>query len=123
MQDIFYRLSVYTGGSYSENTLIDPILFKNEMARYDEKAAIMAAPEYKMRAKEMAATHSKTIAARNNLLPDISVYGRYDLYNSSPANLNASFRDTEPTSYSVGLLHQSSVVRRRTQDGNGKKYL
>lgn len=104
LQDIFYRLSVYTGGSYSENTQLDPILFKNEMAHYDEKTAIMAAPEYKMRAKEMEAISSKTAAARNNLLPDISVYARYDLFNSSPANLNASIRDTEPTSYSVGVL-------------------
>ena len=102
--DLLHRLSVYTGGSYSENTVIDPIVFQGEIGAIDKKRAAAGAPEYKMRQKEMEAIRSKTTSARNNLLPDISVYTRYDLFNSSPDTLDASLRDTRPSSYSAGVL-------------------
>lgn len=104
MTDLLHRLSVYTGGSYMENTVIDPIAFQGEIGTIDEKRAAAGAPEYKMRQKEMDAIRSKTASARNNLLPDISVYARYDLFNSSPDSLDASLRDTRPSSYSAGVL-------------------
>ncbi len=102
--DQYHRLSAYTGGSYDENVIIDHLLFTGEIAPVDEKEALAASPEYKMRLKEMEAIRSKTIAARNNLLPDISVYGRYDLFNSSPDSIRDSLNDTRPSSYSAGVL-------------------
>ena len=102
--DQLYRLGGYTGGKYSEVTFIESLIFRGEVAPVDEKSVVASAPEYKMRLKEMEAIRSKTIAARNSLLPDISVYGRYDLFNSSPDSLDASFRDTRPSSYSAGVL-------------------
>lgn len=104
LMDQYHRLSGYTGGLYSEDVIIDPIIFKGVIESIDEKRAVAAAPEYQARQKEMEAIRSKTISARNSLLPDISVYGRYDLFNSSPASLDASIRDTRPSSYSAGIL-------------------
>lgn len=102
--DQYHRLSGYTGGNYNEQVIIDLLQFKGEIAPIDEKGASAASPEYKMRLKEMEAIRSKTVASRNSLLPDISVYGRYDLFNSSPNSIDASLRDTRPSSYSAGVI-------------------
>ena len=102
--DQYHRLSGYTGGEYDENVIIDHLQYTGEIAPVEEKEAVAASPEYKMRLKEMEAVRSKTIAARNNLLPDISVYGRYDLFNSSPDSIRDSLNDTRPSSYSAGVL-------------------
>jgi outer membrane protein TolC len=104
MTDLLHRLSGYTGGSYFENTVIDPIMFQGEIVPIDEKRAAAGTPEYKVRQKEMEAMRSKATSTRNNLLPDISFYGRYDLFNSSPDGLDASLKDTRPSSYSAGVL-------------------
>ena len=102
--DLLHRLAGYTGGEYSEDTLIEPIMFQGVIDPVDEKKAATEAPEYRAKLSEMKAARAKTTAARNNLLPDISVYGRYDLFNSSPESLDASLRDTRPSSYSAGIL-------------------
>ncbi len=104
LTDMLHRLGGFTGGIYDESSTLEPLEYTGEIAFVDGKAAIAEAPEYKMRLREMEAHHSKTIAARNNLLPDISVYARYDLFNSSPDSLDASMRDTRPSSYSAGVL-------------------
>jgi outer membrane protein TolC len=104
LSDQYHRLSGYTGGLYSETLILDSLIFKGEIEKIDEKRAVASAPEYKMRLEEMEAVRSKTAAARNSLLPDISVYGRYDLFNGSPDSLDASIRDTRPSSYSAGVL-------------------
>lgn len=102
--DQCHRLSGYTGLNCSEKIAVEPMPVRGAAGIEDESKAVLASPEYRMRLKEMDAIHAKTTAARNSLLPDISVYARYDLFNSSPENLNASIRETEPTSYSVGVL-------------------
>ncbi len=102
--DLLHRLAGYTGGEYSEDTLIEPIVFQGVIDPVDEKKAATEAPEYRAKLSEMKAARAKTTAAQNNLLPDISVYGRYDLFNSSPESLDASLRDTRPSSYSAGIL-------------------
>lgn len=104
LSDQLHRLSGYTGGGYSEATTIDGLDYRGEIAAVDEKKAVAAAPEYKTRLMEMEALRSKAVASRNSLFPDISVYGRYDLFNSSPDSLDASFRDTRPSSYSAGVI-------------------
>jgi len=101
----FHRLSVYTGGHYSENEKIDLLSFRgSEFSFFDEKSAVASSPEFKMRLQEMEAIRAKTVLSRNSLLPDVSIYGRYDLFNSSQESLDASFRDTRPVSYSAGIL-------------------
>ena len=104
LTDQYHRLSAYTGGNYSGKMVVDPLVFAGAIPPIDEKKAAADSPEYKMRQKEMEAILSKTIASRNNLLPDISVYGRYDLFNSSPDSINSSINDTRPSSYSAGVL-------------------
>lgn len=105
LMDQYHRLSAYTGGSYSGQDRIEPIIFKGiELDEFDEKRITAASPEYRMRLKEMEALRAKTVFSRNSLLPDLSIYGRYDLFNSSQENLDASFRDTRPVSYSAGVL-------------------
>lgn len=102
--DLLHRLAGYTGGEYSEDVIIEPIAFRGAIDSVDEKKAVTEAPEYRARLNEMKAACAKTTAVRNNLLPDISVYGRYDLFGSSPHHLDASLRDTRPSSYSAGIL-------------------
>ena len=104
LTDMLHRLGGFTGVKYSESSVLEPLEYSGEIVYFDEKAAIAGAPEYKMRLREMEAHHSKTTAARNHLLPDISVYARYDLFNSSFDSLDASMRDTRPSSYSAGVL-------------------
>ncbi len=104
ISELIHRMSVYTGIANADIRNFCPIEMKGELFFPDEKEAAVVAPEYKMRLREMEALQSKTIAARNALLPDVSIYGRYDLFNSSPDSLDASIRDTRPSSYSAGIV-------------------
>jgi outer membrane protein TolC len=104
ISEISLNLSGYTGSRYIENTEVEYLVPTGKLPLTEEKAAIVAMPEYKIRQKEMEAIRSKEKAATFGLLPDISIYGRYDLYNSSPDNLDRAFNDIRPVSYSVGLL-------------------
>ena len=111
------KLSGYTGSRYSENTEVEQLVLTGYLPLIEEKVAITETPEYKARWKEMEAIHYKEKAARNNFLPDISIYGRYDFFNSSPDSLDASLRDTRPVGYSVGLLINLPLF-----DGGAKKW-
>lgn len=111
------RLSGYTGSHYSENTEVEQLILTGNLSLTEVKMVIAATPEYKARQKEMEAIRYKEKAAGNNFLPDISIYGRYDFFNSSPDSLDASLRDTRPASYSVGLLVNLPLF-----DGGAKKW-
>ncbi len=111
------RLSGYTGSRYSENTEVEQLIVAGHLPLIEEKIVIAETPEYKARRKEMEAIRYKEKAAGNNFLPDISIYGRYDFFNSSPESLDASLRDTRPASYSVGLLVNLPLF-----DGGVKKW-
>jgi outer membrane protein TolC len=115
ISEISLNLSGYTGSRYIENTEVEYLVPTGKLPLTEEKAAIVAMPEYKIRQKEMEAIRSKEKAATFGLLPDISIYGRYDLYNSSPDNLDRAFNDIRPVSYSVGLL-----ISRPIFDGGAK---
>ncbi|OGC41923.1 hypothetical protein A2Y85_01345 [candidate division WOR-3 bacterium RBG_13_43_14] len=104
ISEISLNLSGYTGSRYTESTEVEQLVLAGYLPLTEEKMAIAEAPEYKARQKEMEAIRNKEKAATFGLLPDVSIYGRYDLYNSSPDNLDNSFRDIRPVSYSVGLL-------------------
>jgi outer membrane protein TolC len=61
-------------------------------------------PEYKARMMELEALKFKEKAVSNNFWPDISLYGRYDYYNSDPDSPDRSVKDIRETSYSAGIL-------------------
>lgn len=111
------RLSSYTGSQYSENTEIEQLVLAGNLPLAEETKVIAETPEYKARRKEMEAIRYKEKAAGNNFLPDISIYGRYDFFNSSPDSLDASLRDTRPVGYTVGLLINLPLF-----DGGAKKW-
>jgi outer membrane protein TolC len=97
------NLSNYTGKSYSVDMEIITLPLNSPSSITDETRVIAQTPEYKARHKELEAVRFKEKSTGNNFLPDISIYCRYDLYNSSPNGMDDAFKDVRPTDYSVGL--------------------
>lgn len=104
ISETIVRLSAYTDRHYADNIEVRYLVPAGRLEIAEEKESIPETPEYKIRQKEMEAIRYKEKAATFGLLPDISLYGRYDLYNSSPDNLDNALGDIRPVSYSVGLL-------------------
>lgn len=103
LKEYFARLSNYTGNSYIEETDVAQLSPENWFPVTDKKKVILETPEYMARRRELEAARSREKAAANNFWPDISLYGRYDLYNATP-DINATFNDVRPVGYSAGLL-------------------
>jgi outer membrane protein TolC len=103
IRENFENLRNYTGKGYPEDIEIVYLPFKSQLSINDETGIITQTPEYKARHKELEAFRFKEKSTGNNFLPDISVYGRYDLYNSSPNSMDDSLKDVRPTDYSVGV--------------------
>lgn len=103
LREGFEKLSSYTGKSYSAEREIIPLPLSSKLPIPDESRVIAQTPEYKARQKETEALRLKDKSVGNNFLPDISVYGRYDLYSSSPESMDDSLGDIRPTDYSVGV--------------------
>ncbi len=100
----FEKLGNYTGKSYPVDTEIIPLPLNSKLSIPDEtNVLIEQTPEYKARKNETEAFKFKDKSVGNNFLPDISIYGRYDLYNSSPHNMDDSLGYIRPTDYSVGI--------------------
>jgi len=103
MRESLEKLSNYTGESYSVDVDIISLPLSSSLPTPDETEIIAQTPEYKARLNEIEALRSRKKSVSNNFLPDISVYGRYDFYNSSPDNMHDSLSDVRATDYSVGL--------------------
>jgi outer membrane protein TolC len=67
-------------------------------------------PEYKVRAKELDAARTREQAAANNAWPDITLYGRYDYYGSSPNSLSNAIPDVRETAFTAGVLISLPLV-------------
>ena len=104
LKESFEKLSNYTGKSYSEDMEIVTLPHNGQSSIADETRVVVGTPEYKARQKELEAIRFKEKSIGNNFLPDISIYARYDLYNSSPYSMDESLSDVRPTDYSVGIL-------------------
>ncbi len=104
LKESFEKLSNYTGKSYSEDLEIITLTLNNQSSITDETRVIVGTPRYKARRKELEAIRFKEKSVDNNFLPDISIYARYDFYDSSPNSMDAALRDVRPTDYSVGIL-------------------
>ena len=103
IRESFENLINYTGKSYSTDIEIITLPLTGQSSIADETSVIAQTPEYKARHKELEAFRFKEKSIGNNFLPDIAIYGRYDLYNSSPNNMDESLSDVRPTDYSVGV--------------------
>ena len=112
------RLSNYTGERYSvQNTEIVNLRVAGLPSALDETIAIEGMPEFKARRKELEAIKTKEKAIGNNYLPDVSLYARYDFYNSSPYGLDYAMSDVRQSAYNVGLLVSIPLF-----DGGVKKW-
>ncbi|MEN6624550.1 MAG: TolC family protein [Smithella sp.] len=103
LKEYLARLGIYTGNSYTEKTDIAYLTPQGWFPVSDEKKVILSTPEYLARRRELEAARSREKAAANNFWPDISLYGRYDLYNAT-SDFNKTYNDVRPVGYSAGLL-------------------
>ena len=78
------RLTLYTGIEYEEDVMVQSLGAAAEVAERPEPDRVEQTPEYRAKRKEVEAQQEKGRAARNNLLPDVGVYGRYDFYGRKP---------------------------------------
>ncbi len=125
------RLAGYTGKPYAYNPAVEMISSRG--ADFPETREVVEnTPEYKSGKKELEAVQLKKKGVSYNFLPDISLYGRYDVYGSNPDNLDSSWRAMRPSDYVVGMQislplfdggtrkwareRQSAEVRRQEQD-------
>jgi outer membrane protein TolC len=104
IKEYLEKLSNYTGKKYSEDMEVSQLSSSGKAAIADDAITVGGTPEYKARQKELEAIRFKEKSARNNFLPDISVYGRYDFYNSNPASMDAALRDVRQTAYNIGVM-------------------
>jgi outer membrane protein TolC len=117
IRENFVSLSNYTGKSYSDDMEIATLSYNHLPDVVDETGIIAQTPEYKARQMELEAFRSKKKSVSANFLPDILIYGRYDLFNSSPNSLDDSLKDVRPTDYSVGLYVNLPLF-----DGGARKW-
>ncbi len=96
------RLTLYTGTEYDEDAKPSGLIVGQEAPGRVDPERIDRVPEYQAKKKELEAHRERDKAARNNLLPEMGLYGRYDLYGRS-ADLYESMRETQKTAFSGGL--------------------
>jgi len=96
------RLTLYTGVEYDEDVAVQGLGAAAEVAERPEPERVEQTPEYRAKRKEVEAQQEKGRAARNNLLPDVGVYGRYDFYGRSP-EMYDSMKDVDKNSWNAGV--------------------
>ena len=96
------RLTLYTGVEYDEGVAVTGLGAGDEIPEGPGPGRIEQTPEYRAKRKEVEAQQEKGRAARNNLLPDVGVYGRYDFYGRNP-ELYDSMKDLDRNSWNAGV--------------------
>lgn len=96
------RLTLYTGVEYDEDVAVQGLGAAAEVAERPEPERVEQTPEYRAKRKEVEAQQEKGRAARNNLLPDVGVYGRYDFYGRNP-EMYDSMKDVDKNSWNAGV--------------------
>lgn len=96
------RLTFYTGVEYDEGVAVTGLGAGDEIPEGPGPGRIEQTPEYRAKRKEVEAQQEKGRAARNNLLPDVGVYGRYDFYGRNP-ELYDSMKDLDRNSWNAGV--------------------
>jgi outer membrane protein TolC len=118
LSEYLERLSNYTGERYSiQDTQIVNLRVDGLPSATDETRAIEGMPEFRAQQKQLEAIRAKEKATGNNYLPDVSLYARYDFYNSSPYGLDYAMNDVRQSAYNVGLLISIPLF-----DGGVKKW-
>ena len=74
------RLTLYTGIEYGEDVEPQRLTADAEVSGRFDPERIEQTPEYRAKRKEVEASQERGRAVRNNLLPDVGIYGRYDFY-------------------------------------------
>jgi len=98
------RLSGYTGKQYPVDATFEALKPVGELPQGDLSALIAATPQYMARRKELEAVNLRARSVRNNYLPDINLYARYDYYGSDVDSMEGSMRELRETSYSAGIF-------------------
>jgi len=96
------RLTLYTGVEYEEDIAVLGLGAAEEIPEGPGPGRVEQTPEYRAKRKEVEAQQEKGRAARNNLLPDVGVYGRYDFYGRNPEFYDA-MKDLDRNSWNAGL--------------------
>jgi len=100
------RLTAFTGREYGD---VSVEAMSPADARIEGTAGpaiperVVDSPEFRARQKELDAARERERGAGNNRLPDVSIYGRYDLYGRNP-EVSDALRDIEKTSYNAGFF-------------------
>ena len=96
------RLTLYTGIEYSEDVELQRLIGDAEVSNRFDPERLEQTPEYRAKRKEVEASQERGRAARNNLLPDVGIYGRYDFYGRNPDFYDA-MKDTDKNSWNAGV--------------------
>jgi outer membrane protein TolC len=111
------RLQIYTGKNYAPEMEVETLKVGTGKDITETLEIIQGTPEYKARLKELEALQFKEKSARNNYLPDISLYGRYDYYGSDINGPDSALRDVREAGYNAGLM-----IRLPLFDGGARKW-
>lgn len=96
------RLTLHTGVEYEEDVVVEGLGAAAEVSGHPGPERVEQTPEYRAKCKEVEAQQEKGRAARNNLLPDVGIYGRYDFYGRNPEAYD-SLKEMERNSWNAGL--------------------
>lgn len=110
------KLKAYTGVAYDSRADVKTIIADGNLV-ISEKSPIEKTPEYIARFKELDALKSKQKAAANNYLPDIQLYGRYELFGQDTDHFDRAVKDVRQTDYVAGIFLTLPLF-----DGGTKKW-
>lgn len=104
IKEYLSRLAWYTGNTYGGGEDIEHLVFEGRPFPKEVLGRMEDTPEYIARQKELEAMRERLISIKNNFLPDISVYTRYDLYGSNTESLSGSFDNVRKTAFTAGVF-------------------
>lgn len=96
------RLTLYTGVEYSEDVTLQRLIGDANVSGRFDPGRLEQTPEYRAKRMEVEAHQERGRAARNNLLPDVGIYGRYDFYGRNTDFYDA-LKDTDKNSWNAGV--------------------
>ncbi|PKL51450.1 MAG: hypothetical protein CVV37_06445 [Nitrospira bacterium HGW-Nitrospira-1] len=98
------RLSLYTGKTFKEDEEVEK--FSSDGRSFSDTAVsrIEDSSEYMTKQKELEALREKMKAIKNNALPDVSIYTRYDFYGSDTEKFRNSLDNFRKTAFTTGIL-------------------
>lgn len=104
IKEALARLSLYAWKIFSEDEEVEKLSLNGKSFSAPALRKVEDSPEYMVKQKELEALREKMKSIKNNFLPDVSVYSRYDFYGSNSESFKNSFDEFRRTAFTTGIF-------------------